>query len=70
MQQFLQKKILSIGHNFDLLRFRNTVIQNAGFHVITTKETALVLEVVRKQDFDAGVICNSFPTHLNKEFHS
>ncbi len=66
MQQFLQKKILSIGHNFDLLRFRNAVIQNAGYQVITTKETALVLQVVSKQNIDAVVICNSVPAHLKE----
>ena len=66
MQQFLLAKILSIGHNFSRLRLRNAAIQNAGYQVVTTRETALVLDLARKQDFDAVVICSSIPAHLRE----
>jgi DNA-binding response OmpR family regulator len=62
----LQKRILSIGHNFALLRFRNVAIQNAGYQVTTTKETELAVELASKQDFAAVVICSSVPGHLRE----
>jgi len=62
----MRRRILSFGHNSTLLRLRNAVIQSAGHEVITTKETTLVLELARKQDFDAVVICNSIPVVLRE----
>lgn len=60
----LGKRILSIGHSSTLLRLRNAVLQQAGYQVTTTKESALVLELVKKQDFHAVVICSSVPAVL------
>jgi DNA-binding response OmpR family regulator len=62
----LQGRILSIGHNLTRLRFRNAAIQSAGYQVVTTRETAIVLDLARKQDFDAIVICSSVPSHLRE----
>jgi len=46
----LHGKILSIGHNVARLRIRNTAIKNPGYQVTTTRETAVVLDLARKQD--------------------
>jgi DNA-binding NarL/FixJ family response regulator len=62
----LQARILSIGHNLVRLRLRNAAIQKAGYHVVTTRETAIVLDLARKQNFDAIVICSSIPPHLRE----
>ena len=48
------------------LRLRNAAIQNAGYQVVTTRETKLVLDLARKQDFDAVVICSSIPLYLRE----
>lgn len=66
----LKKRILSIGHNFALLRFRNAVIQNAGYQVTTTKETDLVVELAGKHNFAAVVICSSVPAYLRQTIAS
>ena|SRR2546430_17713152 len=58
------KKILSAGHNSTLLRSRNAIIQLAGYQVVTTKESDLLLHLAQEQHFDAVVICNSIPLHL------
>ena len=62
----MKTRILSIGHNSDLLRFRNGVIQNAGYEVTTTKETELVVKLASKNDFAAVVICSSIPSYLRE----
>lgn len=64
--KILQGRILSIGHNFALLRDRNAAIQKAGYQVVTTRESELVLELARKQQFDAVVLCSSVPAHLRR----
>jgi len=58
------KKILSSGHNSSLLRSRNALIQSAGYQVVTTRESALLLQLAQEQHFDAVVLCNSIPVHL------
>jgi DNA-binding NtrC family response regulator len=63
----LQRKILSAGHNVERLRFRNAVIENAGYQVVTTKEAPLILELAVKQDFDAIVICSSIVAFLREQ---
>jgi DNA-binding response OmpR family regulator len=63
----LQKKILSAGHNVNRLRLRNIVIQNAGYQVVTTKETRLILELAARQEFDAIVICSSIVAFLREQ---
>lgn len=60
----MAKKIISSGHNVALLRVRNALIQQAGYEVVTSKEGAIVLEMVEKQDFAAAVLCNSIPIQL------
>lgn len=57
---------MSIGHNFTRLRLRNDAIQSAGYQVVTTRETDVVLELAGKQDFDVIVICSSIPSHLRE----
>jgi DNA-binding response OmpR family regulator len=59
-------KILSIGHNLQRLRVRNSAIENAGYHVVTTRETELVFDLIRKQKFNAIVICSSIPARLRE----
>lgn len=63
----MQKKILSAGHNVNRLRLRNIVIQNAGYQVVTTKETRLILELAARQEFDAIVICSSIVAFLREQ---
>jgi CheY-like chemotaxis protein len=58
------KRILSAGHNSALLRARNALIESAGYQVVTTKESTLLLQLVNDQSFDAVVLCNSIPAHL------
>jgi DNA-binding response OmpR family regulator len=60
------KTILSGGHNSALLRSRNALIQSAGYQVVTTRESNLILELAKKQHFDAVVLCNSIPALLRK----
>ncbi len=67
MRNFLDKKILSAGHNFARLRFRNNVIQDAGYQVVTTQEAPLILELATKQQFDAIVICSSIAPFLREQ---
>jgi DNA-binding response OmpR family regulator len=62
----LKLRILSIGHSASLLKLRNTTIQQAGYQVTTTKETALLLELAERQDFDAIVMCSSIPLLLRE----
>jgi CheY-like chemotaxis protein len=58
------KRILSAGHNSALLRARNALIESAGYQVVTTKESNLLLQLVNAQSFDAVVLCNSIPAPL------
>ena len=58
------KKILSSGHNSSLLRSRNALIQSAGYQVVTTRESVLLLQLAQEQHFDAVVLCNSIPIRL------
>lgn len=60
------KAILSAGHNSALLRSRNAVIQAAGYQVVTTKESSMLLDLASKRHFDAVVLCNSIPAPLRK----
>ena len=60
----MAKTIISSGHNVALLRARNALIQQAGYAVVTSKEAAVVLEMVQTHDFAAAVLCNSIPLHL------
>jgi DNA-binding NtrC family response regulator len=59
-----QKVVLSAGHNAALLRARNTLMEAAGYQVVTTRESTLVVELAKKQRFDAVVMCSSIPAHL------
>ena len=61
-----QKRILSSGQNSALLKLRNSFLQTAGYQVITTKESDLLLEIASKQDFDAIVLCSSIPVHIQE----
>ena len=61
-----QKRILSAGHNAALLRVRNTIIETAGYHVVTTKESDLLLDLLARQPFDAIVLCSSIPAHIRE----
>ena len=58
------KKVLSVGYSTALLRSRNIVIEAAGYHVVTTKDSDMLIDLARKQDFAAAVLCNSIPAHL------
>jgi|1186.fasta_scaffold154787_2 DNA-binding NtrC family response regulator len=60
----MAKTIISSGHNVALLRARNALIQQAGYAVVTSKEAAVVLEMVETHDFAAAVLCSSIPIHL------
>ena len=62
----MPKKILSAGHNTALLKVRNSIIQAAGYQVVTTKEADLILEIARKGDFAAVVICSSVPAYQRR----
>ena len=61
-----RKAILSAGHNTALLRVRNATLETAGYRVVTTKESKLLLELAEKQDFHAVVLCSSMPADLRE----
>ncbi len=42
------------------------MIQAAGYQVVTTKEADLILDIARKGDLAAVVICSSIPTYQKK----
>jgi DNA-binding response OmpR family regulator len=48
------------------LRLRNSFIETAGYQVVTTKESALLLDLATKQDFDAVVLCSSIPARTQE----
>jgi CheY-like chemotaxis protein len=60
------RRVLSLGHNSALLRARNAVIETAGYQVVTTKESSLMVQLAQEQHFDAVVLCNSIPLLLRK----
>lgn len=41
-------------------------METGGYHVVTTKESGMVLELLAKQHFDAIVLCNSIPPHIQE----
>jgi CheY-like chemotaxis protein len=61
-----RKKILSAGHNAALLRLRNNIIETAGYLVVTTKESKVLLQLAEAEQFDAVVLCSSIPVHLQQ----
>jgi len=61
-----QKRILSAGHNPALLRVRNSLIETAGYHVVTTRESELLLDLLARQQFDAVVLCSSIPAPIQE----
>jgi CheY-like chemotaxis protein len=61
-----RRKILSAGHNAALLRLRNNIIETAGYHVVTTKESKVLLQLAEAEQFDAVVLCSSIPVHLQQ----
>ena len=60
----MPKTIISSGLNVALLRVRNSIIQQAGYAVLTSKESAMVLEMAEKGSVSAVVLCNSIPVQL------
>jgi DNA-binding response OmpR family regulator len=60
----MPKTIISSGLNVALLRVRNAIIQQAGYAVLTSKESAMVLEMAEKDHVGAVVLCNSIPVQL------
>jgi DNA-binding NtrC family response regulator len=60
----MPKTIISAGLNVGLLRVRNAIIQQAGYAVLTSKESAMVLEMAEKDNARAVVLCNSIPVRL------
>jgi DNA-binding NtrC family response regulator len=61
-----QKRILSVGHNSALLRVRNNLMETGGYHVVTTKESGMLMELLAKQHFDALVLWSSIPAHIQE----
>jgi CheY-like chemotaxis protein len=58
------KKILSSGLNGALLRVRNAVMEMAGYDVVTTRESAVFMDLLARQEFDGAVLCSSIPKQL------
>jgi DNA-binding NtrC family response regulator len=56
--------IISSGLNVALLRVRNAIIQQAGYAVLTSKESAMVLNMAEKNHVGAVVLCSSIPIQL------
>jgi len=61
-----RKRILSSGQNSALLKLRNSFMQTAGYQVVTTKESDLLLDIAGKQQFDAIVLCSSIPANIQE----
>jgi len=60
----MPKTIISSGLNVALLRVRNAIIQDAGYAVLTSKESAMVLEMAERNHVSAVVLCSSIPVQL------
>jgi DNA-binding NtrC family response regulator len=60
----MSRTIISSGLNVALLRVRNAIIQQAGYAVLTSKESAMVLEMAGKDHVGAVVLCSSIPVQL------
>ena len=60
----MPRTIISSGLNVALLRVRNAIIQQAGYAVLTSKESAMVLEMAAKDHVGAVVLCSSIPVQL------
>jgi len=63
----MPKTIISSGLNVALLRVRNAIIQQAGYAVLTSKESAMVLAMAKKNHVGAVVLCNSIPVQLRAD---
>jgi DNA-binding response OmpR family regulator len=63
----MPKTIVSSGYNGALLRVRNAVMEMAGYVVVTSKESGVIVDLLAKQDFDGAVICSSIPIQLRVE---
>jgi len=55
---------------YSVCRLRNSFMETAGYHVITTKEAGLLLELLVKQRFDAVVLCSSIRCAFRKILHA
>lgn len=42
------------------------MIETAGYQVITTKESHVLLQLAESEHFDAVVLCSSIPVHLQE----
>ena len=60
----MAKTIISSGHNIALLRVRNAIIQEAGYAVLTSKESAMILQMAKANHAAAVVLCSSIPMLL------
>ena len=60
----MAKTIISSGHNIALLRVRNAIIQEAGYAVLTSKESAMILQMAKANHAAAVVLCSSIPVLL------
>jgi DNA-binding NtrC family response regulator len=60
----MSRTIISSGLNVALLRVRNAIIQQAGYAVLTSKESAMILEMAGKDHVGAVVLCSSIPVQL------
>src|SRR5579859_6429221 len=63
----MPKKIVSSGYNTALLRVRNADMEMAGYVVVTSKESSVIVDLLEKQAFDGAVICSSIPLDLRVE---
>jgi len=54
-------KIVSVGGDHELLWLRNTVLQSAGFKVLTTEDESTALEQISQMDCGVLLVCYSLP---------
>jgi CheY-like chemotaxis protein len=63
----MPKTILSSGYNNAILRVRNSVLEQAGYSVVSCKESSVLVDLLAKKDFDGAVLCSSIPVDLRVE---
>ena len=53
--------ILSVSRHETVLRLRNAVLQQAGFNILTTRDSSEALSLLEKNAVDAVVLGDSIP---------
>jgi DNA-binding NarL/FixJ family response regulator len=59
--------VISVGANAELVQLRNFVLQEAGFHVISTVDEGEALSRIERRECGVLVMCYSLPSEVKKK---